>query len=127
MDRLDRSFGTHGTALILQAERMQILASNIANAATPGYKARDIDFQSALGKQAQSIEITRTSAAHMTLSEADGRRPLYRVPVQPSLDGNSVELATEQLRFAETAVRYRSSLSFLNAQIATLTNALKGE
>lgn len=127
MDRLDRSFGSHGTALLLQSERMQMLASNIANAATPGYKARDIDFQSALGKQVQDLELKRTSAAHLGSGEADGPHLLYRVPVQPSLDGNTVELATEQLRFAETAVRYRSSLSFLNAQIATLTNALKGD
>jgi flagellar basal-body rod protein FlgB len=110
---MDRLFGIHGTALKLREQRMNMLASNIANAATPGYKARDLDFSAAL-----------KMAEEGGSSEAAIR---YRVPVQASLDGNTVELATEQTAFAENALAYRSSLSFLNGRIGTLTRALKGE
>lgn len=113
MPSMDNLFGIHAAALKLREQRMSMLASNIANAATPGYKARDIEFSSALRL-------------------AEGGEPFdaairYRVPVQPSLDGNTVELATEQTAFAENALAYRSSLSFLNGRIGTLTRALKGE
>ena len=106
---------------------MEMLASNIANAATPGYKARDMDFASALARPAAAT-LSATSPRHFATAATasdDGLR--YRVPVQPSLDGNTVELATEQVQFAETAVRYRSTLSLLNGRISTLTAALKGE
>ena len=113
MPSMDNLFGIHATALKLREQRMTMLASNIANAATPGYKARDIEFASAL-QLAQ-----------------DGNSPdaaiQYRVPVQPSLDGNTVELATEQTAFAENALAYRSSLSFLQGRIGSITRALKGE
>jgi flagellar basal-body rod protein FlgB len=90
-----------------------MLASNIANAATPNYKARDLDFSKALdlAQQGGSME----GAIR------------YRVPVQASLDGNTVEMATEQTAFAENALAYRSSLSFLSGRVNTLTRALKGE
>ena len=106
-------FGIHATALHLRSQRMAMLASNIANAATPNYKARDIDFSKALvlAEQGQSTESAIA----------------YRVPLQPSLDGNTVEMATEQTAFAENAIAYRSSLAFLNGRIGTQTRALKGE
>ncbi len=109
----DSIFGIHATALQLRAQRMSMLASNIANAATPGYKARDLDFAKALdlAGQGQSPE---TAIA-------------FRIPVQPSLDGNTVELPTEQTAFAENALAYRSSLAFLQGRISTLSRALKGE
>jgi flagellar basal-body rod protein FlgB len=113
MPSMDTLFGIHATALKLRQQRMTMLASNIANAATPGYKARDIEFSSAL-----------------QLAE-DGQSPdaaiRYRVPVQASLDGNTVELATEQTAFAENALAYRSSLSSLQGRIGSITRALKGE
>lgn len=108
MDLIDRQLGIHGQALGLRAARMQIIASNIANAATPGYKARDLDFRAAL--------------AGATLADATK----YRIPAQTSLDGNSVELGTEQTQFAENAVAYRTTLSFLNGRIQTLMSALRG-
>lgn len=111
---LDRQFGIHGTALQLRSQRMSLIASNIANAATPGYKAKDLDFRAAL-LQAQSGQPGLTPATR------------FRVPLQPSLDGNTVELATEQTAFAETAVQYRASLSFLTGRIQSLMQALKGE
>lgn len=106
-------FGIHGTALSLRAQRMSMLASNIANASTPGYKARDLDFGAAL-RQAEAGSSTDSAIQ-------------YRVPLQPSLDGNTVELATEQTAFAENAVAYRTTLAFLNGRIATISRALKGE
>lgn len=127
MDRLDRFFGVHGSALTLRSERLGLLASNIANAATPGYKARDLDFQ-ALVRERQSPSLSATNSRHFATPAAEeGPRIRYRMPVQPSLDGNTVELATEQLQFAETALRYRSSLSILSGRISSLTTALKGE
>ncbi len=109
----EKLFGIHASALQLRSQRMMMLASNIANAATPNYKARDLDFSKALdlAQQGGSME----GAIR------------YRVPVQASLDGNTVEMATEQTAFAENALAYRSSLSFLSGRVNTLTRALKGE
>ena len=109
----DPLFGIHATALKLRGQRMEMLASNIANAATPNYKARDIDFSKALSLA------ERGQSAENAIS--------YRIPMQPSLDGNTVEMPTEQTAFAENALAYRSSLAFLNGRIGTLSRALKGE
>jgi flagellar basal-body rod protein FlgB len=113
----DDVFGIHGAALNLRSQRMSMLASNIANAATPNYKARDIDFRAAL-RSAEEGQQTEQSAKNAVQ---------YRVPLQPSLDGNTVELSTEQTQFAENAVAYRTTLAFLNGRISTLSRALKGE
>jgi flagellar basal-body rod protein FlgB len=114
----DEIFGIHGTALQLRSQRMGLLASNIANAATPGFKARDIDFTAALD------EASRSGAG---ANEAAESHTLFRMPLQPSLDGNTVELSTEQTQFAENAIQYQSTLSFLNGRISTLTRALRGD
>lgn len=129
MDRLDQFFGVHGEALRLRSARMGLLASNIANSATPNYKARDLDFAAALAGE-QGLGLARTNGGHLApaqagLSETAAVR--YRRPLQPSLDGNTVELATEQLQFAETALRYRSTIGILNSRIQGLTAALKGD
>ena len=113
----DALFGVGGDALRLRSQRMALLASNIANAATPNYKARDFDFQKALAS-AQS-----GSSADDAADGAMG----YRVPLQTSLDGNTVELSTEQTMFAENAVQYRTTLSFLQGRVSTVMSALKGE
>ncbi len=113
MSGSDGIFGIHAAALTVRSQRMAMLASNIANAATPGYKARDLDFRAAL-------DLAKDGAS----SDPAIR---YRVPLQPSLDGNTVELATEQTAFSENALAYRSSLAFLQSRIGTLTRALKGE
>ena len=113
-DLLDRQFGLHADALRLRSQRLDLIASNIANAATPGYTARDLDFGAAL------------TAAEAGNPAAAGSATRYRIPVQTSLDGNSVELATEQAEFADNAVRYRASLSFLTGRIQSLMAALKG-
>lgn len=129
MDRLDQFFGVHGQALQLRSERMALLASNIANAATPNYKARDLDFAAALAGE-EGLTLARTSAGHLSAQgtgPGDSKAIRYRQPLQPSLDGNTVELATEQLQFAETALRYRSTIGILNSRIQGLTSALKGD
>ena len=114
----DNLFGIHGKALALRSQRLSLLASNIANASTPGYKARDIDFDAAL-KEATEKNDSTSQAAKDTMG--------YRIPLQPSLDGNTVELSTEQNLFAENAVKYRTTLSFLEGRINTISRALKGE
>ena len=109
----EKLFGVHAAALQLRSQRMTMLASNIANAATPNYKARDIDF-------AKALDMARDGGS------IEGAVK-YRIPVQDSLDGNTVEMSTEQTAYAENALAYRSSLSFLTGRINTLTRALKGE
>jgi flagellar basal-body rod protein FlgB len=109
--------GIHGTALELRSQRLGLLSSNLANAGTPGYKAKDIDFAAALK--------ARTSGASEDQAIAGATR--YRVPVMPSLDGNTVEMATEQTAFAENAVGYSATLSFIRGKIETVTRAIKGE
>jgi len=128
MDRIDRFLGIHAPALRLQSERLGILASNIANAATPGFKARDLDFAALLSPPATGLPMATTNARHQSQAATGNSNRLgWRVPVQASLDGNTVELATEQLQFAEAAVRYRSTLASLNGRFNTLSTALKGE
>lgn len=117
MGTSDTLFGLHGDALALRSQRLALLASNIANASTPGYKARDLDFGKALD-MAQTGS-SADAAANATVG--------YRVPLQTSMDGNTVELSTEQTIFAENAVQYRTTLSFLNGRINTLMTAIRGE
>jgi flagellar basal-body rod protein FlgB len=105
-DLIDHAFGIHGQALEIRGQRLDLLASNIANAATPGYKARDLDFRAAL--------VGQTAVR-------------YRVPVTSSLDGNTVKLATEQTQFAQNAIQYRKKLGFLSGRIGGFIQALKGE
>ncbi|MEI9927799.1 MAG: flagellar basal body protein [Sphingomonas sp.] len=114
----DSLFGVHGAALAVRSQRMGLLASNIANASTPGFKAKDIDFHAALA----AIE-----APGGSVDGAIDNATLYRVPLQPSQDGNTVELATEQTAFAENAVAYQTTLAFLNGRISQVTRALRGE
>jgi len=113
----DTLFGVHGAALQIRSQRMGVLASNIANASTPGFKARDIDFKSALA----AVEGSSGQPGGI------GDALKYRMPLQTSLDGNTVELNQEQTAFAENAVQYQTTLSFLNGRISTITRALKGE
>lgn len=111
----DTLFGIHGAALEVRSQRMGLLASNIANASTPGFKARDVDFRSALAAVENKGDGGFAGAVQ------------FRVPTQPSMDGNTVELSQEQTAFAENAVQYQTTLSFLNGRIGQITRALKGE
>ncbi|HCF24477.1 MULTISPECIES: flagellar basal body rod protein FlgB [unclassified Novosphingobium] len=110
-------FGIHGQALQLRSQRLGLITSNIANAGTPGYKARDIDFGAALKASQQGADIDKAASAATR----------YRIPVMPAMDGNTVEMATEQVAFAETATGYQATLTFIRGRVETLTRALKGE
>ena len=119
----------HETALKLRAHRNQVLSANIANADTPNYKARDVDFASALKSAGSSqLSLSRTSALHKNAwgTSELGASVKYRIPMQPTLDGNTVETDVEQAAFAENAVQYRATLAFLDGQIRSLRYALKG-
>ena len=122
-------FANHEQALRFRALRNQVLASNIANADTPNYKARDVDFGDAL-KSAQSGQLSLQKTSDLHISDANtnsvGANVKYRIPTQPALDGNTVQTDVEQAAFSENAVQYRASLSFLDGQIRGLRYALRG-
>lgn len=117
----------NATALSLREQRGAALASNIANAATPGFKARDMDFQGLLAAQVGSGELNTSSNRHFATGGTAQGGLGYRVPVNPSLDGNTVELSVEQMEFAENSLRYQTSLTLLNRRISGLMTAIKGE
>ncbi len=131
----EKAFSIHDDAMILRARRSSILASNIANTDTPNYKARDIDFKSVLrsiGKPeiADRLNLASTHRNHMAISNSalPGDSGIqYRNPLHASLDGNTVDSHVEQARFAENALQYQTSFTFLNGKIQGLINALKGE
>ncbi|MHA7816871.1 MAG: flagellar basal body rod protein FlgB [Pseudohaliea sp.] len=129
---IDDYFGIHQQALSLRSQRNTVLASNIANADTPGYKARDFDFRAALaeagGPVAGADRLRVTHDRHLGAGTgAGGAGPLlYRVPLQPAQDGNTVEVDREQAAFAENAVRYQASLQFLSGKIRSMIDVLKG-
>ena len=127
----DSFFGFHGHALRVRAGRNELLARNLAHADTPGYQARDLDFREILQSVGKSEpgHLTRTHATHLQAPGASGDLTTvkYRVPLQPSVDGNTVETDVEQAEFAENVVQYRASLSFINGKIRTLRHAISGE
>jgi flagellar basal-body rod protein FlgB len=120
--------GLHAEALKLGERRGAILATNIAQAATPGYKARDIDFAAELARRTQGAgALAATHAGHIASPAALDGGPGYRVPLNAALDGNTVEPAVEQVQFAENALRQQASLTFLNRRISGLMSAIRGE
>lgn len=126
----DALFGIHAAALQTQGRRLQLIAGNIANADTPGYKARDLDFAAALAQATQSTAATPTATqpGHVEL-ESDAARDtlVYRVPSQPSVDGNTVDLHAEQAAFADAALHYKASMSFVEGRLRSLMTALTGQ
>lgn len=124
----DSALGIHAKALAVRSRRAEMLASNIANADTPGYKARDIDFRSVLSQAQSSSKLKTTHPNHIAGATADAAmQTLYRVPNQPSLDGNTVDAQLEKSAFAENALRYQASLEFLSGKFKGMKAALKGE
>ncbi len=128
---LDKVMSFNERALKVFNRRSEVLAANLANADTPNYKARDIDFQAVLqgvaGKQ-QSLPLTVTHPGHIRAgSGASGGDLLYRVPHQPSVDGNTVEAAEEQVRFSENAMRYLAEVRFAGDKARGIKRAIKGE
>ncbi|MBA4500902.1 flagellar basal body rod protein FlgB [Marinobacterium marinum] len=127
----DTALGIHDDALALRARRAEVLANNIANADTPGYKARDLDFAAVLAGQHREFELpmVQTTQAHQNefLEPDMAADLLYRTPHQPSVDGNTVELQEEMARYSDNAIRYQASFQFLNSKFQGLTRAIKGE
>ena len=122
-------FSDREHALALRELRTEMLTTNVANADTPNYKARDFDFASVLrSSAAEAGQLRQTNARHLPAQPGNalGVEPAYRVPMQPTLDGNTVEMDVEQAAFAENAIRYRASLAFLDSQIRGLRFAIKG-
>ena len=128
---LDTMLGIHADALKLRAKRAEILANNIANADTPGFKARDMDFKAALSQaetKQNSGTLQASSQGHLPAQETDFSVNMqYRVPLQASLDGNTVDKHVEVAQFTENALQYQASLNFLNGKIKSILSAIRGE
>ena len=128
MPSFTEHLGFHASALQLRSRRNEMLASNIANAATPNFKARDLDFDTELKRINKIGNIQTTNNSHFaSIQKRIGKDSVYRLPIHPSLDGNTVEMAVEQMQFSENVMRYQTTLSFLNNKIAGLRSAIKGE
>jgi flagellar basal-body rod protein FlgB len=133
LEQLTSRLETLSSSLQLRAARQQILASNIANVDSPGYVARDIDFNAALANARQARHmpgLAQTSAGHLTITSTDGMigNPLaYTVQTQPSLDGNSVDLDQQRANFADNTIRYESTLRFVNGHVKTMLSAITGQ
>ena len=129
MDAIDKLFGISPAVLSLRSQRFELISANLANADTPGYKAMDIDFAQALSevqrqREGWGSETTRTR--HFS-SEGTGMEAKYRVPVQPSMDGNTVETDREHAAFMDNAIRYQASLSFIDSRVKSIIAALRSE
>lgn len=134
LDRLNASMSFYQTALDLRARRHEVLASNIANADTPGYKARDFDFKAELSRalsqgpgRAGGLELKTTAPEHIAASApaASGVDLKYRVPAQPSLDGNTVDMNMERVEFIQNAIHYQANLQILGNRIKGLKAAMQ--
>ena len=130
----DALFGIHAAAMQFQSRRMDLIAGNIANADTPGYKARDLDFAQAMeqaGQQPTTAAVSATNPAHMPVADVAGSITppdlVYRSPQQPSQDGNTVDMHTEQAAFADAALHYKASMSFVDAKLKSIMTALTGQ
>lgn len=131
---IDNFLGIHAQALGIESRRAQLLAANLANADTPNFKARDLDFKAALARAGApatgTLPLTVTQATHQSTAGAGVDHDpalLYRVPLAPSLDGNTVDTQLEQASFAENAVRYQATLTLLNARLRGLMTAITGQ
>lgn len=134
----NNALGIHPDAMLLRAKRAEILANNLANSDTPGFKARDINFQAMLAKESKKQSTSRTSAlemsatnnAHISASGAGSRfqnEMMYRNPSQPSIDGNTVDTQIEQTIFSHNAMDYNTSFEFLSKKFKGLKSTIRGE
>ena len=128
MDSIKKQLTFFGSALNIRNRRNDIIASNIANAATPNYKARDINFLDEFKKVTNTGEIKTTHSNHIPTKNYNiTGKAFYRDPVIASLDGNTVELSVEQMQFAENTLKYQTTLRFLNGKITKMISAIRGE
>jgi flagellar basal-body rod protein FlgB len=126
---IDPLFGMHTGALALWQRRTEVLANNLANADTPGYLARDVDFRKALaaaGGGAGDLRMTTDASGQIDTAAQAADALAYRVPTQPSMDGNTVDAQVEQAAFAANGVHYQASLAFITAQIRMMRTAITG-
>ncbi|MBC33928.1 MAG: flagellar basal body rod protein FlgB [Rickettsiales bacterium] len=127
-NNLKQQFEVFSNSLGLRNKKNEILASNIANAATPNYKARDFDFETELARALSVGPLKTSSEGHIALATKNLPNKIqYRKPLQPSMDGNTVELQVEQMEFAENSVRYQTTLNFINSKLSGLMGAIRGE
>lgn len=132
IDRIDQHLGTLRNVANLRTYRQEVLASNIANADTPNYKARDIDFSAALknalaGRGNGDLSVAKTSARHLDGAGGSGPAPvLYRRDTQPSADGNTVDMDIERSQFAENAIFYEAGVTFISGRLRTMMAAIQG-
>lgn len=133
INKLDEALRFHQAALNLRSARQELLASNVANADTPGYKARDVDFaaalRDALAGTAEELPVVRTAGAHLAGNTGEsimGAPVMYRRPLQPSADGNTVDMDVERVQFADNALRYEASVMFVNARLKGILSAIQG-
>lgn len=128
---IEGALGLADDALSLRSQRTQLLANNIANADTPGFKARDIDFQQLLAKEigaSKSVNMMATHQQHIAPHDSSMSADVkYRVPLMPSLDGNSVDTQMEQSAFAENSIQFLTNLRILNGRLQGMMTAIKGE
>ena len=130
---LDNAFGIHQQALLLRSKRAEILAANLANVDTPGYSARDIDFKSAMRTTYSNLQTehsysdAKTNSDNHVLVNGQAVELMYRNPMQPSVDGNTVDAQVEKSQFASNAIQYQVSLQLLTGKIKSLLTAIKGE
>ena len=129
----DKALGVHQFTLGIRAERAEVISSNIANADTPHYKARDVDFSAALNvaktqqQQRNSLEMT-ADEQHFGLAQLTGQYVKFRVPNQPDTgDGNTVDVQQEQSAFMQNALEYQMSLGFLDSKFSGMKKALRGD
>lgn len=132
--RIDDALHFNQTALSLRAARQELLASNIANADTPNFKAKDIDFASALkgaiSGSSPKLAMAATAQAHLS-NAGDGNSVMgepvkYRTAAQPSADGNTVDMDVELAQFADNALRYEASVKFVSDDIKKILTAIQG-
>jgi flagellar basal-body rod protein FlgB len=129
MNLLDRALGVHEQALKVKSQRLEVLSQNIANADTPNYKARDIDFKALLSQsQNPDMRLQATHASHLSHGDPSGQAGLkFRNPFNTAFDGNTVEMSVEQANYGQAAAQYQATLSFLESRVSGLRRALRGE
>ena len=132
MPNLDNALGLHEVALRVRAQRLEVLSSNLANSDTPNYKARDIDFKSVLSNYESNTvsgsTLKTTHSGHIQQPRGVmGGELKYHNPLQPSIDGNTVDPQVEKAKFMENALQYQATLSFIDSRISTLRKAIRGD
>ncbi len=146
LNKLDNALDFHQTALRVRGQRQELIAANIANADTPNYKARDIDFKAAMqnalstnviSSERTTFNVAKTSAQHIDGTPSSGisnvtslgggsGEPLFRPIIQGSVDGNTVDMDVERNQFADNGIRYEASLTMINGQLKKLLAAIQG-